>query len=392
MSTHRNLIVLSLAAFLTMIGVGMIVAILPQRMLALSDTLGRVSLLASLFAAAYLIAQLPAGRCADRFGTKPVIIAGYLTCGIAGIVFAQAESSNALLFGRFIQGAGEAPVWALGPAFLAAAYPQAKGWAIGTYNACFHAGLTLGPLLGLLAFPTGTGGLPFLVHATLCISAGFLVLFGLERRRQPLPQATKAQSPSWRELAGLFSARGPALALSGGSLYGAGYGLFTSILPASLAQSQGFDNQSIGLFFVLFYISISLAQLLVGPLSDRWGRQRFLSSGMGFAALGMASFVWLNGWTTYLALGLASMGMGGFWVASLAYLSDQVPDNLKGTASGSYFLAWGAGYFLIPPMIGSIADQFSDVTAFTLYASLLCAHSATTGLLALRGRRGKRTA
>ena len=58
------------AVFILMFGVGMIVALLPRKMLDLSDSAFQVGALASAFAIPYIVFQLPIGRLADRYGYK----------------------------------------------------------------------------------------------------------------------------------------------------------------------------------------------------------------------------------------------------------------------------------------------------------------------------------
>ncbi len=72
-----TLVVVNVGATLVMIGVGMIVAILPQRVLDLSGTMQSVSLVASVFALFYPLSQLPNGDIADRFRVKSVLLVGY---------------------------------------------------------------------------------------------------------------------------------------------------------------------------------------------------------------------------------------------------------------------------------------------------------------------------
>ena len=76
MSGFRFLIVISLAASLLMVGVGMIVALLPQHILDFSGSLTSVGYLASFFALSYLAVQLPTGALADRLGAKPFLVLG----------------------------------------------------------------------------------------------------------------------------------------------------------------------------------------------------------------------------------------------------------------------------------------------------------------------------
>jgi MFS family permease len=76
MNDKRTIIGLFLSVFLMMIGVGMIVAVMPQRYIALSGTPSTVGSLAAAFALTYLLVQFGVGRLADRYGFKPFLIAG----------------------------------------------------------------------------------------------------------------------------------------------------------------------------------------------------------------------------------------------------------------------------------------------------------------------------
>ena len=383
MSGERSLLVVCLAAFLLMIGVGMIVAILPQRMLVFSGSLRDVGLIASVFAVSYVLVLLPIGALADRFGAKTFLVIGYAFCCAAGLVFAFAGSSVAILLGRLIQGVGEAPVWALGPALLSLMYAEAKGRAIGIYNAAIHGGLTAGPMLGILLFPTGEGSGPFLVFAGLCFAAGATVLVFLPRTPRHAGRAI-GSVPSWRHLVRLLTTSGPIIALVGILLYGAGYGVVISVLPASLILHRAFDNQDVGVFFVVFYLWISVAQLIVGPLSDRHGRHRFMAAGLAFAALGFGVLPWAPHPWVYGPFMLASIGLGTFCVASMAYLSETVDVSLRATVSGGYYVAWGIGYFLGPLVVGTVGAAVGWQAGYLLLAGSYAVLAATFGLLRLR--------
>lgn len=355
MNKYMSLIIVSAAASLLMVGVGMIVALLPQRVLSLSGTVQDVGHVASVFAISYLAVQLPIGGLADKFGVRPFLVVGYLVCCLSGLIFFFAATPEAIFWGRFVQGIGEAPIWALGPALLCLAYPHAKGKMIGIYNAAIHSGLAIGPMLGLALFSASPNPMPFLLFGGLCLCGAVLVAVFLSKA----PQSSSALSgtPETRGLLKLLCSRQPLSALSGILLYGAGYGTFISVLPASLALKKDFDGFDNGIFFTLFYVAISVSQLIVGPLSDRYGRRGFMMAGLAMAAIGIAGFEFLERPLIYLPLTLASFGLGIFCVSSMAYLNECVPDALRATISGGYYLAWGLGYFLGPLLIG-----WSDIT------------------------------
>ena len=163
--------------------------------------------------------------------------------------------------------------------------------------------------------------------------------------------------PGAQQFRALLHRRRPATLLSGVLLYGAGYGVFVSVLPVSLARTHGFDAAAVTATFVLFYAAISVAQIAAGAISDRIGRQGFLVWGMGLSAAGIGAFLFTPGLWAYLPLGIASVGLGMFCVASISELNDSVPDAFKGAISGSYYFFWGAGYVLGPLVIGAVAER-----------------------------------
>lgn len=369
MNKYISLIVVSTAASLLMVGVGMIVALLPQHVLSMSGTVQDVGHVASIFAISYLAVQLPIGGLADRFGIGPFLVIGYLVCGLSGVIFFFAATPEGFFWGRFVQGIGEAPIWALGPALLCLAYPHAKGKMIGIYNAAIHSGLAIGPMLGLTLFSTSLDPVPFLLFAGLCFCGAALVAVILSKT--PRSSTSRSATPETRGYVMLLGNWQSLSALLGILLYGAGYGTFISVLPASLVQSKGFDGFDNGIFFTLFYVAISVSQLVVGPLSDRYGRRRFMVAGLAMAGVGIAWFDLLELPLIYLPLTLASFGLGVFCVSSMAFLNERVPDVLRATISGGYFVAWGLGYFLGPLLIGWSDAAGHPQSGFLVLSALL---------------------
>lgn len=127
------------------------------------------------------------------------------------------------------------------------------------------------------------------------------------------------------------------------------------------------------ILFVLFYAAISIAQLVAGPLIDRYGRGGFMSWGMLVAASGFGTFFLFPGYWAYLPLGIASLGLGVFCVASLAELADIVPDSLKGTVSGAYYLAWGLGYVGGPVLISRLDTMMTGIGYGVIGLAMLAA-------------------
>ncbi|PLX37999.1 MAG: MFS transporter [Hyphomicrobiales bacterium] len=378
MQRFSPLLVLCIAAFFLMIGVGMIVSLLPQKVFAATGSLESVGLIASVFALAYFVAQLPVGMLADRFGAKRLLVAGYTLCGLAGLVFLAAQDAGAVFAGRLIQGIGEAPIWALGPAALSVAYSHQKGRVIGIYNATIHAGLTVGPLATLVIAADARATVPFALFAGLCLAAAvFLAVF--LRRAQPVPSSTTASNPL-ASLKTALATRSAGTVLAGVFLYGAGYGVFISVLPVTMTLNNGFNPSTVAILFTLFYAGISLSQIVAGPLSDRIGRWRVMIAGMAAAALGFALLPFVPGLIAFGPLAFASLGLGVYCVASIAALADAVPDHARGTVSGAYYLFWGFGYFAGPMAVGALAADWS-VYAYLALSAAMAAQVAVSAVV-----------
>lgn len=369
MSRYRSVVAINSSVFLFMLGVGLIVALLPQRILNMSGSVSDVGYLASAYAVSNILLQFPIGYFSDRFGFKAFLAGGYFFCSLTGLLYYLAETPNLIFLGRMLQGAGEAPIWALAPALLSIQYPSEKGKFIGIYNASLHGGLMGGSLLGILINKAWQGNESFLLFAGVAFVGGLLIALFVENPRlEGAAAATKVSLKDAISLTNDFSNR---VVLTGILLYGAGYGVFITLIPAFLINEKNCDYTTVGAFFALFYIALSLSQVLAGPFSDRKGRKPVMVFGMMVASIAIATFYllaqpWLTGMLT-----IAGLGLGIFCVSSLAYLNEMVPDSLKGAVSGAFYLAWGAGYFSGPLIVGKLSHFASLQAGFLLLAASL---------------------
>jgi MFS family permease len=366
MERYKSVIFLNISVILLMLGVGMIVALLPQRIMNLSDSVSSVGYLASFFALTFVLFQIPLGSFSDKFGFKPFLAGGFFLCALTGLLYYFSKSSHLFLGGRMLQGVAEVPIWALAPALLSIQYPKQKGKFMGIYNASIHGGLTLGSLLGILICRTWQGNEAFLLFAGMSFLGGLLIVVFVENPKQDLSlKVTKGNSKSVISLLDNLANR---TVLAGIVLYGAGYGIFITIIPAYLISEKNTDQIAVGTFFALFYIAISLSQLIAGPLSDQKGRKQSMIFGLTMATIGIASFSacrlpWLMGLLT-----LAAFGLGAFCVSAMAFLNECAPSSLKGTISGTFYFFWGGGYFMGPLLLGRLGQSEYWRMGFILFA------------------------
>ncbi|SFG08007.1 Predicted arabinose efflux permease, MFS family [Desulfotomaculum arcticum] len=390
MFQDRTMLALNLAVFLIMLGVGMIVPLLPQKLITLEGPEAPVGYVASFFALSFILLQVPVGNLSDRLGFKIFLAAGYLLCALAGLLFYLAHSAGLIFLGRLVQGAGEAPLWALAPALLSIKYPLERGRVMGIYNAVFHLGLTAGPLLGVALAGVWNGNQAFLFYAAVCLAGALVILLGVDDVRTG--KLAARQDLRFSSILALAARRDTLAALLGITLYGTGYGIFLTVLPAHLITVKGFSATNVGVFFALFYSAISFSQLS-GPLSDRFGRRMFMVAGLVTAAAGLGSFSALGQPLVSVVLALAGLGLGVFFLSSLAFLNEAVPDSLKGTISGAYYLFWGFGMFFGPVLVDRLGKLAGESTGFYIFslallleAALLAAVSGNKSIQAGIGR------
>lgn len=379
MARYKMAISLSCAVFLLMLGVGVTVALLPRKIIALSGSFTDVGCLASAFAFPFVLLQFPIGRLADRYGFKTFLIIGYTFCCLSGLIYCFADTPTSIFVGRILQGMGEAPIWALAPALLSIQYAEDKGKAIGMYNASIHLGLTAGSLLGLLAFDVWNGDEAFWILTATSVCGGLLVMLLIGSPHCGTYET--ARRTEERNTTSLMSNREIWAVLAGIALYGCGYGMFLTVVPMSMIGSGSSGGISVGLFFVLFYVAVSMSQLVGGRLSDRIGRIKTMVLGLITAAICVALAPKLQHAWLQISLSLASFGLGVFCVSSMVFLSECVPVSLRGTISGAFYLSWGAGYFAGPILSGKLADLHGFNLGMFVFSTLLSGEAIAVAFL-----------
>ncbi|MDO4560076.1 MAG: MFS transporter [bacterium] len=382
----KTIIGLNLSVFLMMIGVGMIVALLPQRIIELDGNGGNVGYLASMFALAYIVLQVPVGTMADRFGFKRFLALGYFLCFLTGLCYYFSAGSTTIFLSRLLQGAGEAPVWALAPALLSIKYASSKGSVMGSYNAVIHIGLTIGPILGVFLIKILEPRNLFLLYAFACLAGALLILWLVEDVRS---EKGVEETFNLSNIAAMVKDASVFVALIGITLYGTGYGIFLTTMPAYLIEERGFDSVYIGIFFSLFYTAISISQLTTGRLCDRFGAKVFMVFGLFLASLGLGMSQLFPAPVEMLsALAASSAGLGVFYLASMIFLNDTVDERYKGTISGAYYLFWGIGMFFGPPLLSLSSRMRGADFSLVCYAALYLALSLVMAARFYRRREG----
>ena len=181
------------------------------------------------------------------------------------------------------------------------------------------------------------------------------------------------------------------LALYGCFAFGAvGSSMGMEFFPNHLEETFRMGKGEIGRVVSLQALFEIPPLILLGWLSDRWGRKPIL---IGASLAGSARWLligWASsvGWVAF-AQTLWGLGFAGFTVG-VALITDLAPERSRGSALGFYQFSWAAGYSIGPPIGGYLADRFGLPSVFWA-AGAIGAVSAVGLALLLRSRPLHRT-
>jgi MFS family permease len=328
-----------------------------------------VGLAIGIYGLTQAVLQLPFGWASDRFGRKPVIVAGLLVFALGSFVAAAAEGLTGVIVGRALQGAGavSAAVTALiADSTREAVRTKAMAMVGGSIGLVFALSMVAGPWLYAVI---GMDGI-FALTGALALSGIAVVLWRVPTapRHAAAPSALR-----WTQVV----AHPELLRLNGGIfvLHLVQMAMFVAV-PVALVEHLGLPVQRHG----WVYLPVVLASfvLMLPPLlwGERAGRVRavFLGS-VALLALTLAGLGWW--WQVPAALvGLLLAFFVGFNIleASLPSLVSRVaPPSAKGLALGVYNTAQSLGLFAGGALGGWLATHWGYAAVFHVCAGALLA-------------------
>jgi len=166
----------------------------PMLMLLLQDVLGaNVGLLAIAYLPAAIlnsVAPSHLGRLADRFGRKPLMIAGLMIAAAASLAFPHLRSLSGLAALWTLESFATASATPAERAFVAdIAGEDARGTSYGLYTFAYFLGAVVGPLAGGWLYDNYGRASPFYLNAiVLSMGAAMVLLFLRETRPKKAEQ------------------------------------------------------------------------------------------------------------------------------------------------------------------------------------------------------------
>lgn len=311
----------------------MMLPALPAVQETFGSSTGAVQLAVSLSFFAMAIATLGWGPASDRFGRRPIAIAGLLVFVAGSVVCWMAPTLPLLIFGRVVQAVGAAS------GGIARAIVQDVYGTAGAARALSLVGMAmaLAPMAAAIA-----GGLitdAFGWRANFVGIAGIgvaMLLLALVSLRESRLVAAQSAGDAWAPLrVPAFHLYASQSALSMGAFFA-----FIAGAPHMIVTALGLPASAYGLVFLAGGIGYAVGGLVSARFSARLGIDRLVLAGASIAAVASLAFAmllvlgWSPLWMVSLVCGLVGLGIGVVQPNAQAGAIAAVPEA-AGAASGT---------------------------------------------------------
>jgi len=346
------------------------------------------------FGATKAVTNFFAGTLSDRYGRKPVLVAGWLFAIPVPPLLMWAPSWGWIIAANVLLGINQGLSWSTTVIMkIDLAGPARRGLAMGFNEAAGYAALAATAMAtGAIAAHWGLRPQPFLLGAAFAaLGLGLSALAVKETRGHARAEAAAHPVPADAGFAAPATTRAIAWRTSAGdkALSAASWAGMVNNLNDALAwgvfpllfAAHGLSVARIGVLAALYPAVWGGGQLLTGWLSDRVGRKRLIAAGMFVQAAAIALVAAGHGFAIW-ALAAVMLGAGTAMVypTLLAVIGDVAHPAWRARAVGIYRL-WRDGGFAVGALLaGAIADAWSPLAAVWAVAGLTAAAGLTVAV------------
>ena len=341
------------------------------------------------FGATKAVTNLVAGALADRYGRKPVLVAGWLVGLPVPFVIIAAPEWSWVVAANVLLGVNQGLTWSTTVLMkVDLVGPARRGLALGINEASGYLAVAFTAYAtGLIAQSAGLRPAPFFLGIAVAgLGLGVSALFVRETHGHALAEASErassgAGSPrsGWLRLAWQATVRDPSLsaASQAGLVNNLNDGLAWGLMPI-VWSAAGLDLAQVGLLAAAYPATWGIFQVVTGDLSDRIGRKPLIVTGMLVQAGAIAAMAALTGMAPWLFAAVAlGLGTAMVYPTLLAVVADVADPRQRGAVNGVYRFWRDLGFAVGAVLIGVISDRFDARAAILAVAGL----TALSGLV-----------
>ncbi len=321
-----------------------------------------------------------AGRLADRFGRKQVLVAGWCVAAPVPFMLMWAGNWELVVAANVLLGVSQGLTWSITVIMkIDLAGPKQRGLAMGLNEFSGYLAVAGSALAtGWIATRYGLRPEPFYLGVVYVAAGGLLSWLLVRETRDHVEHEAQVRSPcapAGSSQAEVFKRtsltdRNLSSISQAGMVNNLNDGMAWGLFPLVFAGS-GMSLDRIGILAAVYPAVWGVAQIVTGGLSDRLGRKWFIAAGMWVQAGGIGCTALSHGLGGFV-LGSILLGLGTAMVypTLLAAIGDVVHPSWRASAVGVYRLWRDLGYAVGALLAGVVADNFGLLAAVWLVAGI----------------------
>jgi len=335
-----------------------------------------------------------AGTLSDRFGRRPVLIAGWIIGIPVPLMLIWAPTWGWVIAANVLLGVNQGLTWSTTVIMkIDLAGPERRGLAMGLNEAAGYGAVAVTALAtGFIADRWGLRPEPFFLGlAFVGLGLGLSVLFVRETHHHvrsetnllltAAPHNGEPENLATGEIFAITSFRERALSAcsQAGLVNNLNDGLAWGLFPIYFA-AHGLGIARIGILAAVYPAVWGVGQLYTGGLSDRIGRKPLIAGGMFLQSGALVAMAATQGFLPWM-LGAVTLGAGTAMVypTLLAAVGDVAHPSWRARAVGVYRLWRDLGFAVGAVFAGVMADLISIQAAIYAVAAL----TAVSGLVVI---------
>ncbi len=327
------------------------------------------------------LANLYAGRTADRLGRKPLLVAGWLVAIPVPFLLMYAPAWGWIVLANVLLGINQGLCWSMTVVMkIDLVGPKQRGLAMGLNEFAGYLAVGVAAYLsGAIAAAHGLRPWPFALGlVSVAVALVMSVFFVRETHGHARFEAARdgaarpAEAASFGALFARVSWKDRTLSSisQAGLVNNLNDGLAWGLLPLYFAAA-GLAIERIAVLAAVYPATWGICQLVTGALSDRLGRKWMIAAGMWTQALAIALFLAPVSFALWLVAALLlGIGTAMVYPTLLAAIGDVVDPLVRASSVGVYRLWRDSGYAFGALLSGIVAQALGRSTAIAVVAAL----------------------